>query len=91
MRRAIVHSAMRAIVIVLLDPTSDRGPRFLEAPILCRPDFFFIQAAMEPFDVAVDFRVTVRRAAVRDAGNRRGFRVKSLCRAKLHTHQGGCK
>ena len=90
MRRAIVHSAMRAIVIVLLDPTSDRGPRFLEAPILCRPDFFH-SSCDGTVRCGFDFRVTVRRAAVRDAGNRRGFRVKSLCRAKLHTHQGGCK
>ncbi len=67
MRGAISDSAMRPVVIVLLNPTSDRGPRFLQAAILGGPDFLFLQAAMEPFDVAVAFRVMIRRAAMRDA------------------------
>ena len=64
---AISDSAMRAVVIVLFDPARDRGPRFLQAAILRRPDFLLLQAAMEPFDVTVAFRVMIRRAAVRDA------------------------
>jgi hypothetical protein len=31
---AIFDSAMRPVVIVLLDPTSDAGPRFFQAAIL---------------------------------------------------------
>ena len=58
---------MRPVVIVLLDPTSDRCPRFFQAPILRRPDFLFLQAAMEPFNVTVAFRVMIRRPSVRDA------------------------
>ncbi len=54
-------------MIVLLDPTSDAGPRFFQAAVLRRPDFLFLQAAMEPFNVAVAFRVMIRRPAVRDA------------------------
>ena len=64
-----MNSAMRPVVIVLLDPMSDRGPRFLQAAILGGPDFLFLQAAMEPFDVAVAFRVMVGRASMRDAGS----------------------
>ena len=53
-------------MIVLLDPTTDAGPRFFQAAIFRSPDFFFLQAAMEPFDVAVAFRVMIRRPSVRD-------------------------
>jgi len=55
-------------VIVLFDPTSDAGSRFIQAAILGRPHFLFLQAAMEPFDVAVALRVMTSRraAAVRD-------------------------
>ncbi len=67
MRSAIFDSAVRPVVIVLLDPTSDRCSRFFQAPILRRPDFLFFQAAMEPFDVAVAFRVMIRRPPMRDA------------------------
>ena len=35
--------------------------------ILRRPDFFFLQAAVEPFDVAVAFRVMIRRPPMGDA------------------------
>jgi hypothetical protein len=48
---------MRPVVIVLLDPASDAGSRFFQAPVLRRPDFLFLQAAMEPLDVAVALRV----------------------------------
>ena len=61
MRSAILDSAVRPVVIVLIDPTSDRGSRFFQAPILRRPDFLLFQAAMEAFDVAVAFRVMIRR------------------------------
>ena len=61
MRSAILDSAVRPIVIVLLDPATDRLPRFLHASIFRRPYFLFFQAAMEPFDVAVAFRVMIRR------------------------------
>src|SRR5580658_2664285 len=39
---------------------------FLHVAILRRPDFFFLQAAMEPFDVAVALRVMISRAPMRD-------------------------
>ena len=58
---------MRPVVIVLLDPTSDRGSRFFQAPVLRGPDFLLFQAAVEPFDVAVAFRVMIRRPPMRDA------------------------
>jgi hypothetical protein len=50
-RSAISDAAVRPVVIALLDPTSDRGPRFLQASILGGPDFLFLQAAVEPFNV----------------------------------------
>src|SRR3974390_1614665 len=64
---------MRPVVIVLLDPTTHVGPCFFQAAILRRPHFFLLQAAMEPFDVAVALRVMIRRAAVRDAEPVQGF------------------
>src|ERR1700682_4550821 len=67
MRSAILNSAVRPVVIVLLDPTSDAGPPFFHAAIFCGPDFLFLQAAMEPLDVAVALRVMVGRAPMRDA------------------------
>ena len=38
-----------------------------QAAILRRPDFLLFQAAMEPFDVAVAFRVMIRRPPMDDA------------------------
>ncbi len=67
MRSTISDSAVRPVVIVLLDPTSDRGSRFFQAAILRRPDFLLFRAAMEPFDVAVAFRVVIRRTPMGDA------------------------
>src|SRR5690348_2326832 len=58
---------MRPVVIVLLDPTRDAGSGFFQAAVLCCPDFLFLQAAMEPFDVAVTFRVMISRAPMGDA------------------------
>ena len=66
MRGAICDSAVRPVVIVLLDPASDAGACFFQAPILRRPHFFFLQAAMDPFDVAVALRVMIGRAAMGD-------------------------
>jgi hypothetical protein len=68
-------SGMRSesVVIVLLDPTSERGARFFQASILRRPDFLFLQTAMEPFDVAVAFRLMICRASMRDAQSVQGL------------------
>jgi hypothetical protein len=63
---SISYSAMRPVVIVLLDPTGDRCSHFLHTAILRRPDFF-LQAAMESLDVAVAFGVMIGRPPVRDA------------------------
>jgi len=57
---------MRPVVIVLLDPAGDSAPLFFQAPVLRHPDFLFLQAAMEPFDVAVALRVMIRSAPMRD-------------------------
>jgi hypothetical protein len=62
MRGTIPDPAMRTVVIVLPDPAADRLPRFLHVAIFRRPDFLFLQAAMESFDVAVAFRVMIGRA-----------------------------
>jgi len=63
----ILDSAVRPVVIVLFDPTSDRGSRFFQASILRCPDFLFLKTAMEPFNVTIAFRVMVGRASMRDA------------------------
>ena len=42
-----MDSAMRPVVIVFLDPTSDRCLRFFQAAILRRPDFLFLQGLLE--------------------------------------------
>ena len=62
-----MQTLMRPVVIVLFDPTSDRCARLFDAAILVHPDFLLLQAAMEPFDVTVSFRMVIRRSAVRDA------------------------
>ena len=54
-------------MIVFLYPATDRLPRFLHVAIFRRPDFLFLQAAVEPFDVAVTFRVMIGRAPMSDA------------------------
>ncbi len=53
-------------MIVLLDPTGDAEPCFVQGAVLCGPDFLFFQAAMEPLDVAVALRVMIGRAPMRD-------------------------
>src|ERR1700680_2382834 len=59
-RSAISDSTMRPVMIVLLDPTSDRGSCFFQASILRRPDLLLLQAAMEPFDITVLRKCTSR-------------------------------
>lgn len=51
----VVESAVRTVVIVLLDPASDALPGLIESLILVEPHLLFFQAAMEPLDVAVAF------------------------------------
>ena len=69
MRSTILDSAVRPVVIVLFDPTGDRCSLFIQAPILRRPDFLLFQAAMEPFDVAIAFRLMIRRPPIVRAYN----------------------
>ena len=78
---------MRAFVIVLLDPACDRRSRLFDAAILVHPDFFLFQAAMKTFDVAVAFRMMIRRSAVRDAQPRKRFHIAR--RSELCSVVGG--
>ena len=64
---AIIDATMRPVVIVLLEIPTDVFSGLGQAAIFRRPDFFFLQAAMEPFDVAVAFRMVISRATVGDA------------------------
>src|SRR5437762_3532316 len=75
MRRSISQTLVRAVVIVFVDPFSDRRSRLLHAAVLVDPNFFLLQAAMKTFDVAVAFRMMIRRAAVGDAQPRKRFDV----------------
>jgi hypothetical protein len=50
---------MRPVVILLLEPAGDTVPRFFQAPKFRRPDFLFLQAAMEPLDVGAAFRLMI--------------------------------
>ncbi len=74
-------------MIVFGDPFSDRRSRLLHAAVLVNPDFFLLQAAMKAFDVAVAFRVMIRRSAVRDAQPCKRFHVTG--RSKLRSVVGG--
>src|SRR3981081_3209304 len=58
---------MWPVVIVLGDPASDGLPRFLHVAVFCAPHCLFLQAAMEPFDVTVTFRVIIGRASMRNS------------------------
>jgi hypothetical protein len=58
-RSTIPNFAVRPVVIIFLDPTSDRCSRFFQAAILRRPDCLVFQATMEALDVAVAFRVMI--------------------------------
>jgi hypothetical protein len=50
-----------------MEPVSNRAAVQISGAILGSPDFLFLQAAMEPLDVAVAFWMMVGRAAMRDA------------------------
>jgi len=78
---------MRPVVVVLLDPTSNRRTRLFYAAIFVHPDFLFLQATMEPFDVTVAFRVMIRRSAVGDAQPRKC--LHEARRSKLRSVVGG--
>src|SRR5256885_2244218 len=75
MRRSISQTLVRVVVIVFGDPFSDRRSRLLHAAVLVDPNFFLLQAAMKTFDVAVAFRMMIRRSAVGDAQPRKRFDV----------------
>jgi hypothetical protein len=82
-RRVILDSAMRPAVIVPLAPASDGSQSFVRTAILRRPDFLFLQAAVEPFDVAVTFRVATAgslfaTASTRWFGDLRAARLDQL-------------
>ncbi len=62
----VIECPMRAIVIVLGDPTSDRFGGFSETAVFVEPDLFLLQAAVKAFDQSVAFRVVVSRAAMGD-------------------------
>jgi hypothetical protein len=62
-----VDSGMRSVVIVLLDPATDRLPRFLHVSIFRRLCFFFLQAAMESYDATVALWVMIRRPPMSDS------------------------
>src|ERR1700691_1858253 len=78
---------MRPVVIVLLDSTSDAGPCFFHAAIFRRPDFLFLEAAMEPLNVAVPLRVMIGRAPMSDA--QPVERLDEPCRSELCPIVGG--
>ena len=77
---AILDSAISPVVIVLLDPTSNADTYFFQAAMLRRPDFLFLQTAMEPLDVAIVFRLMIRRFPF--------ARLISLCRLPLRRSRG---
>ena len=86
-------------MIVLLYPASNRCSRFFQAAMLRRPDtpaplsslllraFLLFQAAMEPFDVAVAFRVMIRRTPMCDAEPPERF--QEARRSELRSIVGG--
>jgi hypothetical protein len=84
---AIIDATMRPVVIVLLEIPTDVFSGLGQAAIFRRPDFFFLQATMEPFDVAVSFRMVVSRSSVRDAEPCQ--RLHKTCRSKLRAVAGG--
>src|SRR5215467_10820335 len=87
MWRTIFDATMRPVVIVLVQVAADVFSRLAETAIFRRPHFLFLQAAMEPFDVAVALRMVIRRAAMRDAEPRQ--RLHEPRRGKLRSIVGG--
>ena len=67
MRALSVESAVRMVVIVLLDPACNALLRLVEVLVFVEPHLLFFQAAMESFDVTVALGMVVGRAPVRDA------------------------
>ena len=65
--RDISERCVRTTLIILPDPATDAGSRFFQGPILRRTHFLLLQAALEPLDVAVAFRVMIRRPPMGDA------------------------
>src|SRR5208282_3417499 len=76
-----VESAMRTVVIVLLDPAGDAQLGLVESLVLVEPHLLFFQAAMKPLDIAVALGVVVSGAPVRDAQLVQGFNIS--CGRKL--------
>jgi hypothetical protein len=74
-RRPVVESLMRPLVVVLVDPASDRIAGVGERLIFVKPDFFLLEGAMKAFDAAVAFGVIVRRAPMGDAQLAKSFQV----------------
>src|ERR1700687_4225242 len=72
---------MWPVVIVLLEIPADVFPRLRQAAILRSPDFLFLQATMEPFDVAVALGMMIGRPAVCDAELRK--RLHQPARGKV--------
>jgi hypothetical protein len=53
LRSSAEESSVRAVVIIFLDPQRDGSFCFVEALVPVDPDFSFLEAAMEDFDVAI--------------------------------------
>src|SRR5262245_5940728 len=87
MWRAIVDATVWPVVIVLVQVATDVFSCLTETAIFRRPDCLFLQAAMEPFDVAVALRMVIRRATMRDAESRQ--RLHEARRGKLRAIVGG--
>jgi len=73
-RSPIPQATMRPVVIVLAKVTGDAFPRFLQVPVFGQSHFLLFQAAMKALDVAVSFRVVMRRAAMVIPNRARLFR-----------------
>ena len=87
MRRSVFDALVGATMIVLAHPVRYGCLSFREVPIFVEPDFLLLQAAMEAFDVAVAFRVRIRRSAMSDAQLR--HRRNEAFRGELRSIVGG--
>src|SRR5208282_176057 len=85
-RGSAPESAMRTVVIVLLDPARDARLGLIEVLILVEPYLLFFQTAMKPFDVTVSLGMIVSRAPMRDAQLIQSFDITG--RRKLGTVVG---
>ena len=59
--------------MALFDPTSDAGSPFLQAAMPSRPHLLLSQSPMEPFNIAVAFRVVRRGSPMHDVQLRKHF------------------